>query len=167
MRYSRPKPRLRAACAVGLLSVCAVAAAFAPGASANAQAAEQAGGPLTLLSTSPSSVMMMTPPEPSAGQRMETWQWMFLGEPHTTSTIPYDTMAVRFSLDCAAMTGEHSFYELYRDGSFVYRSPTDVQPFVNERAIGIICSGGRGGATFADHRAARDAALTFLDGSGP
>ena len=94
MRYSGFQARLRATRAGGLLSVLAFTAALAPGASAIAQEAERVGGPLTLLSAVPSSVMVMTRPEAAADRRMETWQWTFLSEPQAVSTITYDTMAV-------------------------------------------------------------------------
>ncbi len=146
-------------------SVIAFTAALALGASAAAQEAEQAGGPLTLLSAVPTSIMTMTPPE-AAGRRTETWLWIFLRDPQTVSTITYDTMAFRLSLDCAAMTGQRLGYELYRDGAFVYGAPPEVAPYTAENVMRAMCAQGRGTQTFADHRAARAAATAHFAQSG-
>ena len=147
-------------------SVIAFTAVLTLGASAAAaQDAEQAGGPLTLLSASSTSIMVMTPPE-AAGRRTETWLWMFLRDPQTVSTVTYDTLALRLSLDCAAMTGERLGYELYRDGAFTYRAPEAVEPYMAENVMRIMCAQGREAETFADHRAARAAATAHFPQSG-
>lgn len=143
----------------------AFTAALGLGASASAQEAEQAGGPLTLLSVSSSSIMTMTPPE-TAGQRTGTWLWTFLSDPQTVSTLTYDTIALRLSLDCAAMTGERLGYELYRDGAFIYRAPEVVTPYTAENVMRIMCAQGREAQTFVDHRAARAAATAHFTQSG-
>lgn len=148
-----------------VICLAAFAAAMALGAPASAQEAEQAGGPLALLSASSSSIMTMTPPE-AAGQRTETWLWMFLRDPQTVSTVTYDTLVLRLSLDCAAMTGERLGYELYRDGAFVYGAPPEATPYTAENVIQAICAQGREAATFADHRAARAAATAHFAQSG-
>lgn len=149
-----------------VICLAAFTAAMALGASAAAaQEAEQAGGPLTLLSVSSSSIMTMTPPE-AAGRRTETWLWMFLHEPQTVSTVTYDTIALRLSLDCAAMTGERLGYELYRDGAFSYRAPEAVTPYTAENVMRIMCAQGREAETFADHRAARAAAVRHFAQAG-
>jgi hypothetical protein len=148
-----------------VICLTAFTAAMALGASAAAQEAEQAGGRLTLLSVSSSSIMMMTPPE-AADQRTETWLWLFLGEPQTASTVTYDTIAFRLSLDCAAMTGERLGYELYRDSAFVYRAPPETTPYTAENVMRTMCAQGRVAETFADHRAARAAAARHFAQNG-
>lgn len=144
----------------------AFTAAMALGASAAAaQEAERAGGPLTLLSVSSSSIMMMTPAA-AVDQRTETWLWVFLSEPQTVSTITYDTIALRLSLDCGAMTGERLGYELYRDSAFVYRAPPEITPYTAENVMQIMCAQGREAETFEDHRAAWAAAARHFTPSG-
>lgn len=149
-----------------VICLAAFTAAMALGAPASAQEAEQAGGPLTLLSVSSSSIMTMTPPEAVAGQRTETWLWTFLSDPHSVETLTYDTIALRLSLDCAAMTGERLGYELYRDGAFIYRAPEAVTPYTAENVMRIMCAQGREAETFVDHRAARAAATAHYTQSG-
>ncbi|MFT4955426.1 MAG: hypothetical protein ACI8U3_001814 [Brevundimonas sp.] len=138
-------------------------AALALGASAAAaQEAEQAGGPLTLLSASASLIMTMTPPEAAADQRTETWLWMFLRDPQTVSTVTYDTLVLRLSLDCGAMTGRRLGYELYRDGAFVHGAAPEMTPYTADNVIQAICAQAREVQTFADHRAARAAATAHF-----
>lgn len=149
-----------------VICLTAFTAAMALGASAAAQEAEQARGPLTLLSVSSTSIMMMAPPETAANRRTETWLWMFLTEPQTVSTITYDTIVLRLSLDCGAMTGERLGYELYRDAAFVYRAPPEITPYTAENVMQIMCAEGREAETFADHRAARAAAARYFTPSG-
>lgn len=135
--------------------VCAASNTFA-------QEAEQAGGPLTLVGISDTSVMAMTPPQPAADQRTETWLWFFFGDRQTASTITYDTIAFRLSLDCATVTGERLGYELYRDSTFTYRAPPAVTPYTADNIMRIMCAQGRQVETFADHRAGRAAATAHF-----
>ena len=143
----------------------ALAATLALSAPTSAQEAEQAGGPLTLLSVSSGSLMTMTPPK-TVGRRTETWLWMFLREPQTASTVTYDTLVLRLSLDCTAMTGERLGFELYRDGAFISRDTAGGTPYTAENVVQTICDQGRQAETFADHRAARAAATRHFARAG-